>query len=273
MGMRIALAAAVALCTLPAAHAGLFHRASTGSGSRAAAIALRKRVHVNTLITEPGTLEIDWGGAFSTTGDFTLPVSIKYTPEGPHVWWGRTEFSANFDSVASTTPVEQRVTHFSDRVNFAATCVVHDGAKLDIAIAPQTTVLLRDDQGTRTGATLIARYDVGRSSAGVTFTWTGASAPSATNPSGTFDLGAGYGYRLKPAGALGHLTAHANWLWERSTGIARQISVFEGVEYQITEKVAVDFSAQHLAAWGGTTDHQIVVALNYNTGKLHRRAR
>ena len=271
--MRIARLAAVTLCLhagVPAARAGLFHRSSGGSGNRASAISLRKRVHVITLIAEPGTMEIDWGGAFSTGGDFTLPASLKYTPEGPHVWWGRTEYSASFDSVASSTPFEQRVTQFSDRVNFAATCVVHDGARLDFAIAPQTTVLLRGDDGVRLGATAIARYDVGRSSVGVTLTWTGATAPSASNPSGTFDLGAGYGYRLKPSGALGHLTVHTNWLYERSTSVYRQVSVFEGIEYQITERVALDFSAQHLSAWGGATEHQVVVALNVNTGKLRR---
>jgi hypothetical protein len=68
------------------------------------------------------------------------------------------------------------------------------------------------------GATAIARYGVGRNSAGVTFTWTGATNPSATNPAGTFDLGAGYGFRLKPSGPLGHLTPHINWLYEKCRG-------------------------------------------------------
>ena len=52
----------------------------------------------------------------------------------------------------------------------------------------------------RAGATAIARYDVGRSSAGVTLTWAGATQPSATNPAGTFDVGAGYGFHLKATG-------------------------------------------------------------------------
>ena len=262
-----------ALWTLPV-HAALFHRPGhTSGGSRAAAIALRKRVHVNTLITEPDTVEVDWGGAFSTGGDFTLPATIKYTPEGSHLWWGRTEFSASFDSVASEIPIEQRVIHFSDRLNFAGTCVVHDGDRLDIAIAPTATVLLREDDGTRFGANAIARYDVGRSSAGVTLSWTGATHASDTNPAGTFDLGAGYGYRLRASGALGHLTVHTNALYERSTGVGATLSIFEGVEYQVTEQFALDFSAQHYTVWGGTPDHQIAVALNWNSGKLHRSRR
>jgi len=268
-GARLAVAAAAFFAAVVTAPGALFHR-SAGSGSRAAAISLRKRVHVNTLITEPGTLEIDWGGAFSTGGDFTLPASVKYTPEGPHIWWGRTEFSASFDSVASNTPFDQRVTHFSDRVGFAANCVVLDGRRLDIAVSPLATVLLRGEDGVRLGAGAIARYDLGRSSAGVTVTWTAASRPSPSNPAGTVDVGLGYGYRLRPSGPLGHLTVHTNWLYERSTGVARQISFFEGVEYQITEKVALDFSGQHYAFWGGATDHQAAIGLNVSVGRLRR---
>jgi hypothetical protein len=141
--------------------AALFHR-NSDSATRAPAIALRKRVHVNTLITAPDTMEIEWGGAFSVDGSFTLPATIHFTPEGHHVWWGRTEFSASFDSLASSADPVGRVTHFSDRVGMAATCVVHDGAKLDIAFAPQLSVLLRGDDGVRAGATAIARYDAGR---------------------------------------------------------------------------------------------------------------
>src|SRR5712692_1228514 len=131
-----------------------------GAAKRAPAISLRKRLHVNPLITVPDTIDIEWGGSFSTTGSFTMPTSIHYTPEGRHVWWGRTEFSASFDSLT----YQQPATHFGDRASFAATCVVHDGEKLDIAIAPQVSLLLRGDAGARIGSTAIARYDSGHHS-------------------------------------------------------------------------------------------------------------
>src|SRR6185437_11912824 len=70
------------------------------AGQRPSAISLRKRLHVNPLITEPDTIDLEWGGAFSTGGDFTLPAAIHFTPRGPHPWWGRTEFSASFDSLS-----------------------------------------------------------------------------------------------------------------------------------------------------------------------------
>jgi hypothetical protein len=256
--------AGILVAAAPAAAADLVRDASE---SRPSAIALRKRLHVNPLITEPDTMDFEWGGAFSTGGPFTLPATIRFTPEGRHVYWGRTELSVSFDSLS----YDGSATHFGDRTTFAATCVVRDGEKLDFAIAPTVSALLRGDTGARLGATAIARYDVGRSSAGVTVAWSSATHASPTNPSGTLDIGAGYGYRLKPSGPLGHLTAHANWLWEKSTGTVRQMSVFEGVEYQITDPVAVDFSAQHLSLWGGPTDHQIVIGLTVSTGRLHRR--
>jgi hypothetical protein len=234
--------------------------------NRPSAIALRKRIHVNPLITPPDTMEFDWGLAYSDGGSFTLPGTIRYTPEGRHVYWGRTEFDLSFDTIA----YDGAATHFGDRVTAAAVCVVRDGEKLDIAIAPTASFLLRGDSGARLGATAIARYDVGRSSAGVTVAWSSATDASPTNPSGTLDVGAGYGYRLRPSGPLGHLTVHTNWLWEKSTGMQRQISVFEGVEYQITEPVAVDFSAQHLAAWGGPLENQVAIGLTVTTRRWHR---
>jgi hypothetical protein len=243
----------------------LFHFKSFSSSERAPAMTLRKRVHVNTLITAPGTLEIEWGAAVSSDGSFTFPTVLHYTPEGPYVWWGRTEFSASFDSLSY-----DQVNHFGDRISGAATCVIRDGDKLDIAIAPQASYLLRGDSGVRSGATAIARYDVGRSSAGVTVTWTGATEPSGTNPAGTVDVGAGYGFRLKPSGALGHLTPHMNWLYEKSTGNGHQVSVFEGVEYQVTEPLAVDFAVQHISLWGNQPDTQFVVGLTVSTGRLRR---
>ena len=248
------------------ATAGVCAEVRQETSNRPSAIALRKRLHVNPLITPPDTMEFEWGGVFSTGGSFTLPATVRFTPEGHHVYWGRTEFSVSFDSLS----YDGAAIHFGDRTTFAATCVVHDGDRFDFAVAPTATVLLRGDTGARLGATAIARYDVGRSSAGVTVAWSSATHASDSNPAGTLDVGAGYGYRLRPSGPLGHLTVHTNWLWEKSTATERQISVFEGVEYQITDPVAVDFSAQHLNMWGGQIDHQIVVGLTVQTARLHR---
>jgi hypothetical protein len=59
-------------------------------------------------------------------------------------------------------------------------------------------------------------------------------------------------------------------LYEKSTGVERQVSLFEGVEYQITEKFALDVSVQHFSVVGGAVDHQIVVGITANLGRPMR---
>ena len=255
----------VLLPLMPALNAAILPRPSGPQSN----ITLRKRLHVNTLITEPGTVEAEWDNLYSfTSGSYSMPSVIKYTPMGKSILWGRTEFSAAFDSVDSVPQTGQRITQFSDRVTFAANSVLFDGERLDIAIQPQATFFLRDESGSRLGATAIARYDVGRNSMGATLGWTGATAPSPNNPSGSWDFGVGFGRRLAASGALGHLTPHTNVVYERSTGTGSAWAAFAGVEYQITERVAVDVTGQRFGLRGGSPDRQIVVGMTVNFGKL-----
>lgn len=224
-------------------------------------ISLKKRLHVNTLITEPGTVEIDWASAYSfTSNGLLLPTAIKYTPRGSHDWWGRTEYSVAFNGYDSAA------SQFGQSMTLTGTCVLHDGEKLDLAIAPQITAFLRDERGARLGATAIARADVGRNSIGTTFGWSGATNSSATNPAGTIDVGVGFGRRLAAAGAWGHFSPHFNAGWERSTGVARIASLLEGVEYQIVDQVAFDVSAQQVTTPGHSPDRQIIVGFTINFG-------
>jgi len=51
--------ALLALLLPHTAGAALFHLKGSGAGQRSPAITLRKRLHVNTLITEPGTIDIE----------------------------------------------------------------------------------------------------------------------------------------------------------------------------------------------------------------------
>lgn len=232
-------------------------------------ISLRKRLHVNTLITEPGTVEAEWDNLYSfTSGNYSMPSIVKYTPLGSSILWGRTEYSVAFDSIDSVPQTGQRLTQFSDRVSFTSTSVLHDGAKLDIAVMPQATFFLRDESGARLGATLISRYDVGRNSVGATLSWSGATTPSPTNPAGSWDFGGGFGRRLAASGTLGHLTPHSNVVYERSTGVQPTWAAFAGMEYQITGRVALDVTGQRFGLRGGTADRQIVVGMTVNFGKV-----
>ena len=260
--------ASLCFCALLLCLGGSLSAAQKG-GSSNSNISLRKRLHVNTLITQPGTLEGEWDNLFSyTTENWSMPSSLKYTPKGKSILWGRTEYAVAFDSVDSVVQSGQRQTQFSDRLSVTATSVLHDGEKLDIAIAPQATKFLRGEAGVRLGATMIARYDVGRNSMGATAGWSGASSPSANNPAGSWDFGGGFGRRLAASGGWGHLTPHTNVIYERSTGFTATTAVFGGIEYQITERLAVDFSGQRFGWKGGTPDRQFVVGITMNFGKL-----
>jgi len=230
-------------------------------GNIGGTISLKKRLHVNTLITEPGTIEIDYASAYSfSSGGLLMPTALKYTPVGHHDWWGRTEYSLAFNSY------DNQASQFGQSVTLTGTCVLRDGEKLDLAIAPQVTAFLRDERGVRAGATAIARLDVGRNSIGTTFGWSGATHSSPTNPAGTIDVGAGFGRRLAAGGALGHFSPHLNAGWERSTGVPRIASLLEGVEYQIVDQVAFDVSAQQVAATGHTPDRQVIFGITLNLG-------
>src|SRR5262245_16998336 len=172
-------------------------------------VTLRKRLHVNDLIAEPGTVEIDWANLYSyTTSEFTMPSALKYTPAGSSILLGRTEYSIAFDSISSAVDVGTRTTQFSDRITLTATSVLFDSTHVDIAVAPQTSIFLRDASGARCGATVIAREDINLTSIGETISWTGATTSSASNPAGTWDFGAGIGRHLAADGMFGRFTPH-----------------------------------------------------------------
>jgi len=123
---------------------------------------------VNPLISDPGTLEVEWNN--------TLGPNSYYQPQTWKYSVGRTEYSLGFDAIAH----DSGTTHFSDHLTATATTVLYNGPHLDIAVAPQATFLLRNDSGVRLGATVLARYDFGKNSVSGSFGWTGATAASAS---------------------------------------------------------------------------------------------
>src|SRR5262249_32045739 len=151
------------------------------SQQRGGSISLRRRVNIQPLITEPGTMEFDFGGVWSPSSlDFNLPTAFRITPEGPNILWGRSEFSTSFDSLASSHPNDHRVTQFSARMTVNRPTAVIDTEHFDMAAGPQASFFLHGDSGMRAGATVISRLDWGRNSAGFTANWSGATRPSDT---------------------------------------------------------------------------------------------
>jgi hypothetical protein len=237
------------------------------SHSRISSQSLRRRLHINSLITEPGTFELEWGAAYSVSGAYFLPTALKITPSASTGFWGRTELSANFDMLSSSVDQGQRSTQFSDHLSVAATTVVYGGEKLNVALVPMASFFLRGDRGARLGASAVARVDSGLSSAGITISWTGATASSPSNPAGIFDLGGGFGRRLARSGTWARITPHGNAVYERLTGAASETSVFAGLEYQFTEKLAFDLSSQHLNLGSSSSDHQVLFGITWNLGQ------
>ena len=246
-GQRVVVAAGLlVLLAAPQARAALFHRSRVSPSRHASGVSLRKRLHVNDLIAEPGTVELDWGALYSrTTSAFTAPAALKFTPAGNSLFRGRTEYSVAFDSVASAAGAGARSTRFSDHLTFAATSVLFDSPHFDIAVGPQVTAFPRNESGARLGAAAIAplrrRRQQRRGRPGLDG---GHFRQRHESRAGVWDLGAGYGRRLAPSGVLGRFTPHVNAVLERSTGFERTLAAFGGVEYKITEQVAIDTSGQ-----------------------------
>jgi hypothetical protein len=260
LAVRTILGAVLLLeLTAPLSEARLLRRSPRSRSSR---IALRRRLHINPLITDVGTVETEWSTAWTDPESFTMPATVKWTPEGSTLVWGRTEYSANFDVVSSMVSGANRITHASDHVGITGTTLIADGEHWNFAVAPSLTFGSRDQPGIRAGLTAITRYDHGRNSAGATLTWTGTPNPNDSSPAGTWDLGSGYGHTFG-----GKTTVHVDTQLERATGYVSALSVFEGVEYQFTPNVALDLSAQHFNATGGTLDHQVLVGLTVNFGR------
>src|SRR5262245_3342850 len=78
------------------------HRSATSQS-------LRKRLHVNSLITEPGTFEVEFANNFSVTSrsDF-MPTALKWTPGTGTGIWGRTELNVGVAAMSSVLQPDGR---------------------------------------------------------------------------------------------------------------------------------------------------------------------
>jgi hypothetical protein len=209
------------------------------------------------LITDPGSLDLEFAGLYDTNRSFWGPATLKYTPRA----W-RTEFSAGADFVASAADDEQdRDTHFSDHVNLAATTAFRAGERFSWAVAPMAVLFLRGESGARLGGALFARYDRDPHTLSSFASWSGATRASPANPGGTFDLNFGYSRRFTRG-----WTVYSNIQWERSTGAAGFASLFEGVEYEVNDRLAFDLSAAHYSL-RNAVDHQVAFGFTYTLAR------
>ena len=175
---------------------------------------------------------------------------------------GQTEYSLAFDSVNSAiNPGNQRTTQFSDRLTFQATTVVYDSKYFDIAVAPQITCTASQRLGSacRCHGHCSTRQIRQQSRGDCRLDW--GDVAFGQQPAGVWDFGIGYGRKLRK------FTPHANVVLERATGFAHTTSVFGGIEYQWTEKFAVDATAQRYSLTGAGPDRQILLGITWNFGR------
>lgn len=222
---------------------------------QAHAIGTRNRVHVNRLITEAGTLELEIGVGFGAD-----PALLKYTAEGDSLLWGRTEYSVGFDYL-----------HGSNDVTLAANSLLLDGVHWNVSVGPAVTIVRQDGSGLRGGGTVATRYDRGLGSVGATANWSKATRPGAGTPADVAAFGLGGGVRLGKAGWRGKLTLNGNLLNEHASSTAAAWSTFEGLEWEATGHVSANVVVQQIDWGGANRDKQVFVGLTVNFGrvKLH----
>lgn len=213
------------------------HQTQTRNSSQT----LRRRLFTNELITPAGGIDLELGPVWDSRGGYTLPTTLKFTPR---TW--RTELSAGADLITN------------GYVSLAATTAFGPTDNFNWAFAPVVTIFVDGAQGLRLGGTFIARYDRGPNSFSASASWSGATAPSPTNPSGLFDIVGGY------ARVFGKFTPYANTQLERASGIPIQYSVFEGVEWQVNRRLSFDLSGQHYAINSTRPDHRLSLVLAFS---------
>lgn len=250
MGRRLVISALLVTLFPPALPARIRLR-RTGR-QRSTNTSQRRRLHDDNLIADAGTVEVEWGHQFSGSS-YSMPSTLKFVPAGDNPLWRRTEFSGHLETVSSDG--------WADRITLTAARILHDDEKLSVAVAPQGTFFFRNERGTRLGAVVFGRYDLGPHSFGGSLAWTGGTVPSPTNPAGSWETGGGYARRWA------RLVLFGNTLYDRSTGESGSLSVFEGGSWDLTEHWELDVVGQHFNVRGGEVDHRLYLGLTINLGR------
>ena len=224
-----------------------------GHRSRIRSGALRKRVHVRPLVTEAGSADLEFDGVGSSGGAYSVPVRLRFTPQGDRWFLGRTEFSVSADAVTSAVGDGHRVTQTGDNITVNLATVWNPVRGFALAAGPQVTAYVRRDQSPRVGGVGIGRWTWGSGNdAGFNISWTGANSPSMSNPSSVLDFGAGYGRDF------GSVTIFGNYSWERAAGMPQLHMLSAGLEWEINHRFSIDVSAQQTRGQPGV---QILVCI------------
>ena len=206
--------------------------------------------------TAPGTVEIEFGGA-AFDSLFSLPTTVKFTPDVDAGLLRELEWSVGFDGLINETGRNLR---FSDSVVLGVRKAVYEGGGFALAVAPAVTLLTRDADGVRVGATTIGVYQFGANALIGNLTWSGATDPSEGNPSRKIDWMGG------AAHSFGRASLFVEALYEDPAGLGNTLSLMQGVSFAARPNVVLDFALLQSGV-NGATDIGALFGLTVNLGR------
>jgi hypothetical protein len=199
---------------------------------------------------------------------FNTPIALSYSPQAES-FWGRTEYRAAFELIPSYIDEGHS---FSRALRVTASAVLIHGDRIDWAIEPEWTVYTGGLWGKRLGASAIARFHGDRNHLEGQVGWSGATHSSTSNPAGILSTGFSYSRDLSGSRLLERLSPHLSAELLKATGYRNALFMFEGIEYQVTGWLSLDFYAQHYAAPRSAPDHRVAIGTTLNLTRHHELA-
>jgi len=240
------------------------------SGSRIAgpyaATPQRPTFTSGTSTTAPGTVELEIGGTFAD-GVYTVPTTLKFTPDASKGFFEQGEFSVGFDSVSVVSAGGRRVTQFGDRLAFGYRRPVYRGGSLSFAVAPQGTVFVRGDSGGRLGLVGLMAQEAGQNSVAVNVSWSAALGASPANPANVIALASDFARQIAATGAWNRLSVFAGVLYENASGSDGDVALGQGVACRVRPNIVLDVAVRQTGLATGSYDHQILAGVTVNLGK------
>lgn len=233
------------------------------SGPPFAATPQRPTFTSDTSTTAPGTLELQLGGTFSS-GFFSLPTTLKFTPGAGGGFFHQGEFSASVNAVKAISRNGRTVTRFGDWIELAWRRPVYAQGGLSFAVAPQVTVSLREGGQSRAGFTGIMAYSQGRNGVAVNANFnTGADTPAGW-------IAADFARFLAASGPWSKVAVFAGLMTEHARHDPSRLSLGQGLLWRVRPNLVLDAALRQVDVTRRGRDWQALTGLTLNLGRLAR---
>jgi hypothetical protein len=202
--------------------------------------------------TELGVLAVD-------SGQF-LPTVLSIAP-----FPTRTDFSVLVNLLDSENTNGRRTTHFGNRFDVVVRQQLLQSGGFVLTLAPRGTILTRDLEGGRAGATVGVAWGKGKNLGVLNLTDTAAVNSSPTNPKNDYQGAFDYYRTVNPKG----FAAFVGVLHEATTANPQTLSTEEGLVLPF-HNGQVELATQQLSI-NLTTTWQFQARMTVNWGRLLRR--